>query len=211
MIPVLILIFFFTLIDFSLSSRIESYLKTIALQGLLLFLLIMMESRGLPTINVVFLVLETLGLKTLLIPYFLFDNATRNNVKRDVGPDVIHFYPIVISSFIILLGFFATYWALRSGQVSGAFYLGASVSTIITSFYIILLRKKIITHVIGFIVLENGIFLLSMAFLKEMPMFISIGMILDIFIAVFVFGLFMNKINTEFDKHDIDTLTTLKD
>ena len=59
--------------------------------------------------------------------------------------------------------------------------------------------------------LENGIFLFSLALGSEMPMIVNIGILLDLFTSVLLLGVFVNRINEVFHTVEIDTLTELKD
>ncbi|HNZ29667.1 MAG TPA: formate hydrogenlyase, partial [Candidatus Goldiibacteriota bacterium] len=59
--------------------------------------------------------------------------------------------------------------------------------------------------------MENGIFLLTLSVIKEMPMIVNLGVLLDIFAAVFILGLFATKINEAFDEMDVKSLSELKD
>jgi hydrogenase-4 component E len=81
----------------------------------------------------------------------------------------------------------------------------------LTGFFIIATRKKLITHIMGYMILENGIFLLSLSAAKEMPFIVNLGVSMDIFIGVFLAGIFINRIKTNFDQHDIDDISRLKD
>ena len=58
---------------------------------------------------------------------------------------------------------------------------------------------------------ENGIFLLSLAVVKEMPIIVNLGVLLDLFIAVFILGLLVNRINKEFEGLEVSHLSDLKD
>ena len=77
--------------------------------------------------------------------------------------------------------------------------------------YIIVSRRKIITHVMGFLVIENGVFVLSMAVGNKMPMLVNIGILLDIFASVFLLGIFVNKIGDVLKEGDVEHLSKLKD
>jgi hydrogenase-4 component E len=63
----------------------------------------------------------------------------------------------------------------------------------------------------GFVMMENGIFLLSLSFAGEMPFIVNLGVLLDLFIAVFLLGLFVSRINSTFDELEVDMLSELKD
>jgi hydrogenase-4 component E len=64
---------------------------------------------------------------------------------------------------------------------------------------------------VGYIVLENGIVILSFSVGKEIPMAVNAGILLDILISVLIFGLFLNKIGKTFNQLDITKLTSLND
>jgi len=84
-------------------------------------------------------------------------------------------------------------------------------STIFSGLYLIVSRKKIITHVIGYIVIENGVFVLSLAVGNEMPMLVNLGIMLDIFATVLILGIFFNKIGDVIKDPDVNLLSNLKD
>ena len=73
-------------------------------------------------------------------------------------------------------------------------YITAAFSGIMTGLFLIVSRKEIIQHIIGYIVLENAIVLLSFSLGNEMPMAVNAGILLDILISILLFGLFMNRI-----------------
>ena len=90
-------------------------------------------------------------------------------------------------------------------------FFAVSVATIIISLWLITIKHKIISNVIEFITMENGIFLLSLSAAKEMPMLVNLGVLLDVFIAVYILGLFVNVINKEFKDLEVSNLSDLKD
>ncbi len=91
------------------------------------------------------------------------------------------------------------------------FFFGVSLSIIVSGLFIIITRKKIITQVMGFMLMENGIFLLTLSASREMPFIVALGVLLDIFMAIYLLGLFVNKIHDAFEEIHVDTLQKLKD
>jgi hydrogenase-4 component E len=86
-----------------------------------------------------------------------------------------------------------------------------SIALIIGSLYLIINRKRIITHILCYMLLENGIFLLSISTANEMPMLINMGVLLDLFMGIYLLVVFHNKIQAMYDGNHIDVLTELKD
>jgi len=193
------------------ASRIEAYVKTLALQGIFLFLLVILDINGLSWLNIAFLVLETLIIKGIIIPYFLLNVIRKNEIGREVEPYLSQFYSLLIGSAIFIFGFVAAFWSSKIEAGIKPLYFGVSLVLIIASLFLIVNRKRIITHILCYMMLENGIFLLSLSVANEMPMLVNVGVLLDLFVGVYLFAIFFNKIQSMFDGNHIDILTDLKD
>ena len=162
-------------------------------------------------LNFLFLVFETLIVKSLIIPWFLFKVLKKTHSNRDMAANIPHFYCLVISSIILVAGFLVSNYFISSMKLVSPIYFGVSIAVIITSLWLITIKHKIMSNVFEFITMENGIFLLSVSVAKEMPMLVNMGVLLDVFIAVYILGLFVNVINTEFHDMEVSHLSDLKD
>ena len=192
-------------------SRVEAYVKTLSLQGLLLFLLVVIDIKEINWLNIAFLSLETLAIKAVVIPYFLLRVIRRNEIGREVEPYITQFYSLLIACLIFIFGFIVAFWAAKTNPGIKPLYFGVSIALIISSLFLIVNRKKIITHILCYMMLENGIFLLSLSVANEMPMLVNVGVLLDLFVGIYLFVIFFNKIQEMFDGSHIDVLTELKD
>ena len=86
-----------------------------------------------------------------------------------------------------------------------------AISALFTGLFIIISRKKVVTHIMGYLVIENGVFILSLSAGSTMPMLVNTGITLDIFVSVLVLGIFVNRIGNTFEEMNVDHLTNLKD
>lgn len=211
MIELLLVLFASSLLYVSMTSRLESYIKVLFVQGLIMFGMVAFESNSLLSFNFFFLALETLGFKTIIIPLILVKVVRRLGVRREVAPYTTNFNSLLIASFILIFGFFAAYQAIDPGQAIKPLHLGVSISTLLIGLFVIMSRKKIITHVLGFIILENGIFMLSLSIANEMPFIVNLGVLLDIFIGVFLLVVMLNQMHTMFEELDIDQFSQQAD
>ena len=82
--------------------------------------------------------------------------------------------------------------------------------TIMSGLFLIVTRRKALTQVLGYLVLENGIYAFGVALVDEQPMLVELGILLDVFVAVFVMGIAIFHINREFDHIDTDKLSGLR-
>ena len=183
MINVLMLVFIMSLFVCSTAIRLRTFIKVIILQGFLLFAFFIIRLNEINIANLVLLLLETVIIKSIAIPYFLEYLIKKNKLTREAEPYLSQFSSIFIFTLANLILFFLAN-TLKGGLFQNIYFVG-SVSTIFTGFYLIVSRRKIITNVIGFIILENGVVILSLAVGNEMPMLVNLGVLLDIFVTVF--------------------------
>ena len=211
MTEVLIAVFGITMLYVSSTSRVEAYIRVLAVQGVILFLMVLLDHAHLEILNLAFLGAETLIFKAFIIPAFLMFTVRKNNIQREAEPFMPSFYSVLITTAIFAFGFLIAFWASSNASNVRPLYFGVSIATIITGLFIIISRKKIITHVMGYIMIENGIFMLAMSVVNEMPMIVNLGVLLDLFAAIYLLGLFVTKINSTFDELHIDSLSNLRD
>ena len=198
------------------TSRLLAHINTLAVQGWLLFFICLtggdLFSEGIPKVwSVLFIIFETLIVKSFVIPWFLRKIVKKTHAHRDTDANIPHFYCLVISSVILFAGFLTANIATPEFQLLDSMYFGVSIAIIITSLWLITIKHKVLSNVIGFITMENGIFLLSLSVAKEMPIIVNLGVLLDIFIAVFILGILIREINNEFNDMEVSHLSDLKD
>ncbi len=209
MINVFLITFAMTLIYLSIANRMLSYIRIIAFQGLLLFGVSFMELGEMNTVNLIFILLETIVFKAIAIPLLLNYIIKRNKITREVEPFLPNFISLIIVTFIIIITFLFSNIIVDPNL--NKIYFVVALSALFTGLYIIITRKKIITHVMGFLIIENGVFILSLAVGNEMPMLVNTGILLDLFVSVLVLGIFVNKIGDVLKDADVEKLQNLKD
>ena len=216
-----------SMIYISSTSRLTAHINMLTLQGILLFLVCLTGFMSEPWFNldifnslnenmahiigVIFIVVETLIVKSIVIPVFLKKVMKKTHAHRDSDANIPHFYALVISSIIIFLGFMCAHIQNPAFKLISPLYFGVSIAIIITSLWLITIKRTVLSNVISFITMENGIFLLSLSVAKEMPIIINLGVLLDIFIAVFILGMLVREINTEFEDMEVSHISELKD
>jgi len=89
--------------------------------------------------------------------------------------------------------------------------LPAALLTVLSGIILIVLRHKALTQVIGYLTMENGIFLLGVPLIGHDAMWIEFLILLDLFVAIFVMGIAIHHISRTFDSIDVDRFCTLRD
>jgi hydrogenase-4 component E len=209
MINVLLITFTISLLYLAIANRLLTYIKIIGFQGIILFGVAFIELSEINGINLIFILLETIVFKTLAVPIFLKYVIEKNEITREAEPYVPNFVSLIVVTFIIVITF------LLANTITDVhlkkIYFVVALSSLFSGLYIIATRKKIITHVMGYLVIENGVFILSLAVGNEMPMLVNLGILLDIFVSVFLLGIFVNKVGDVLKDVDVDQLRNLKD
>lgn len=209
MINILLITFAISLIYMGIANRLSTVIYILAVQGIILFGVSFIELIQINTINLIFILFETIVFKTIAIPIFLNNVIKRNNIVREAEPFIPDFASIVIITGI-LLGSFILSNIINVEHVRKMFFIVA-ISALFTGLFIIISRKKVVTHIMGYLVIENGVFILSLSAGSTMPMMVNTGITLDIFVSVLVLGIFVNRIGNTFEEMNVDHLTNLKD
>ncbi|NWJ52125.1 MAG: hypothetical protein HXX14_14815 [Bacteroidetes bacterium] len=198
-----------SLLYLSIANRLLTYIKILSFQGVILFGVAFIELSELTTLNLVLVLLETIIFKAIAVPVFINYIIKRNKITRETEPFLPNFVSLIIVTVIIVITILLSN-AITDVRLEKISFIVA-LSTLFTGLFIIGTRKKVITHVMGYLVIENGVFILSMAVGNEMPLLVNLGIMLDIFASVLILGIFINKIGDVLKNVDVDQLRNLKD
>jgi len=209
MINVLLIVLLISLLYLSIANRLLTYIKILAFQGVILFGVALIELSEINTVNLVLILLETIIVKAILVPLFIKYIIKRNNITREMEPFIPNFVSLIIVTIIIVITILLSNSITDTHLEKISFIV--ALSTLFTGLFIIGTRKKVITHVMGYLVIENGVFILSLAVGNEMPLLVNLGIMLDIFASVLILGIFVNKIGDVLKDVDVDQLRNLKD
>ena len=192
------------------SSRLVACIRMGALQGILVSLLPVCASGSALSLRIAAIAAVIMGLKGFVFPHLLSRALRESDTSREVQP----FVGYAASLFVGVLSLLASFWldARLKLPVQSASDLAVPVafSMMMTGLFLIVARRTAVNQVIGYLVLENGIYTFGLAIVRDIPLLIEFGVLMDMFVAVFVMGIAIYRINREFDHMDSDRLTTLK-
>jgi hydrogenase-4 component E len=208
MLSFLTILFALTLIYLSIAERFRSFSKLIAVQGFLLFGIAILELTEMNTANLIFIVSETIIFKAIIVPLILYQIINRIKIYKVHTKALPGFYSLLFT----IIGLFLSIVLANSlvDKYTDTVYMTIALFTFFTGLLIIVTHKLLFSHMIGFLVIENAVFMFSLAAGKEMPMLINIGILLDIFASVLILGIFINKIGSQNRDLMADSLSTLK-
>ena len=204
MVIYLIVLFAITLVYFASAERLVTYIRLIGIQGLLLCGIAIFELTEVNTANLIFIIAETIIIKAIVIPYLLERITTQSGVTKVHRQAMPGFYLIILSVTALLASLFLSY-SLKNPYVN-VIYMTIALFSLFTGLLLIVTHRLIISHLTGFLIIENAVFIFSIAVGNEMPMLINIGILLDIFVGVLILGFLGLRL-----KPHTHELTLLKD
>lgn len=192
------------------TSRLRAAITGSALQGVVLGALTI-AVHGKLGLETALISVGAIVLKGFFIPAMLNRAMREAAIRREIEP-LIGFIPT------LLLGAVATGLSLMFARTlplapehAGSLLVPASLATVLSGFLVLITRRKAITQVVGYLILENGVFIMGLTLLEAMPFMVEIGALLDLFVGIFVMGIIINHINREFASLDTARLSALKE
>jgi hydrogenase-4 component E len=193
------------------SSRLKSCIRVVAAEGIAVGLLpILFENFALGA-RALLISLVIIILKGVVFPHLMFRILRDTDTRREVEPFVG--YPLSLAFGAATLPFsiwVASRLELATETETTALAIAVGLATLLVGLFVIVSRKKAVNQVLGYIVMENGIYVFGVALVGQVPMLVELGVLLDAFVAVFIMSIAAYQISREFEHIDVDQLDTLK-
>lgn len=194
------------------SSRVTTRVKAVAVQGALLSLMQFIVRGSIFDLHSALLLTITIVVKTIGIPILIF-KSTKDVARRvDKEPVMSNHLLLLAAGVIAVLSFMnIKLFPLVAGPGLSPLLIPAALTTVLTGFLILVTKTKATNQIIGFLILENGVFTFGMTIISEFPVMVEIGVLLDLLVGVFIMGIMLYHINKTFDNIDTRVLSVLGD
>lgn len=189
------------------SSRLGTIIWFFVFQSFVLSILPLLVSPGL---HAFIMTTVMIFLKVILMPGLLFWMIRHTAIRREIEPLIGYGKTLLIASVFVMIAFIISSKLNVPVKQVSALLVPAAFSTVMLGFLLMVSRFKAITQVIGYLVVENGIFLFSLLLLEHTPLLVEMGILLDIFVGVLVMGIIVNHIDQTFGTTNTVNLTNLK-
>ncbi|HEX9294559.1 MAG TPA: hypothetical protein VF881_01960 [Polyangiaceae bacterium] len=192
------------------TSRLRAVINATALQGILLGVLAVLAHHEF-SVRPILIALGAASIKGFVIPWLLLRAMRDVAIRREVEP-FIGYIPSLFAGAVAtgLAIVFAATLPLADEHV-GSLLVPASLATVLTGFIVLTTRRKAITQVAGYLILENGIFIMGLTLVEAIPFLVEVGVLLDLLVGIFIMGIMIYQINREFASLDTAQLTHLRE
>lgn len=193
------------------SSRITAAVRAVALQGAALSFLPFALGHTLGVWGMVTSCAVVLALKGVVIPLLLMRSIRQAGVVHESEPFVSLHLSVLVGAALVGISFWLGGKLVLPWPAPNQLVVPIALATLLLGFLVIVVRRKAVTQVVGYLMLENGVFIFGQALARELPFVVELGILLDVLVGVFVMGIAIHHISREFDHIDVDALSTLRD
>jgi len=193
------------------SSRLAACIRAVAIQGLLLGILAIAVQDGQLSVAGVLFPLISGVVKGLFLPWMLFRAMREAEASREVEPFISYNLSIMAGAVALAVSLWLGQRLKLPSQPPSSLLVPAAFFTSLVGLIVIVSRRKALTQVLGYLALENGVYAFGAAVALELPVLVELGILLDVFVGVFVMGIAIFHIGREFDHIDTDKLASLTD
>lgn len=193
------------------SSRITAAVRAVALQGAALSFLPFALGHTLGVWGMVTSCAVVLALKGVVIPLLLMRSIRQAGVVHESEPFVSLHLSVLVGAALVGISFWLGSKLVLPWPAPNQLVVPIALATLLLGFLVIVVRRKAVTQVVGYLMLENGVFIFGQALARELPFVVELGILLDVLVGVFVMGIAIHHISREFDHIDVDALSTLRD
>ena len=204
----LIILYVLTLLYLAIAERFRNHTTFLAVQGLLLFGIAIARLHEFHPVEMTVIIIETLVFKAIVIPAILLTVIHRTKINR-IHSSSTQFGALVMSIVALVASCTITYY--MADERTDMIFFGVALYALLSGLILIVMRKRIFAHLVGFLVIENGVFLFSMAIGVELPMLINLAIMLDILISILILGTFLSRVDNDIHTDESDALTSIKD
>ncbi len=191
------------------TSRLSAVIRAVAVQGVLLALLPITLHPGV-SIHQAGLAAGTLVVKAVVLPTLLLRAIREAAIRREVEPVLGFTGSMLLAAAAVALAF-SIGPRLPLPGVASRLLVPVALATVMLGLLLLTTRRKAVTQVVGYLMLENGIYVFGLSQIERVPFLVEAGVLLDIFVGVFIMGIVVFHINREFDSLDSARLTELRD
>lgn len=208
------------LLNFLLVStdRLRAIIFVVALQGAALGIAYLLAEQGRAdggagtiSMRILALAVVMIAIKGFVMPRMLSFAMREASVSWKIDPILGVTTSLVLGAVGtgVIMGLSARL-PLRPDDASHLL-VPASLSTVLVGFLLLTTRREALTQVLGYLVLENGIFIFGLLLVDAMPMLVEVGVLLDLFVGVFVMGIIIHHVHRQFGVPNTDQLSALKE
>jgi hydrogenase-4 component E len=192
------------------SSSLPGLIKVMAFQGIVVSLVPLFTGHDLTTGSVLFS-LVTMVIRGIVIPLSIHLVIKKVDINRGVEP-IVGFHASLFAGLALIVAATFVNHSLDIPVVSkSALLMPTAITILIAGMFILMARRNAIAMVLGYIMMENGIYLVGTTFTTHARHIVEFGILLDVLAGVMIMAIMLQNIKQKFDDVDTVHLRNLKE
>jgi hydrogenase-4 component E len=192
------------------TDRLSMCIRILALQGVLLAILPLASGEPFG-FHIGLLTFGTIAIKAVLLPRVLQWAIREAAVRRELEPAIGPIASVLLGLAAVGIAFGVATRLPHAAGHAAAGLVPVSLASLMMGLVVLTTRRKALSLVIGYLMLENGIYVFGLTLAGDIPLLVELGVLLDVFVGVFIMGLVVFQINRELETQDSRRLTELRD
>jgi len=193
------------------SSRLHVAIRVVAVQGFLLGVLPVVRSAGDIPLGIWILALSTIISKGIVLPWLMSVCVRLSGIRREIEPFVGFGPSLLCGTALLGLAVWITVRLHLTQAQAPLVLLASSFFAMLVGLFLMVTRRKAITQSLAYLVMENGVYGVGVSLSLDFPLVVELGILLDVFVGVFLMGNLLFHLDQEFEHLDADKLTELSD
>ena len=145
------------------------------------------------------------------LPWILYLLLKRLNIRWDVETLINIPTTMLIGIALVIFAFNLAQPISQMASTITRSTLGIAMACVLLSFLMMIVRRKAVPVVIGFLAMANGLFFAATSATYGMPMVVELGIALDVLVGAFIFGIFFFQVRETFDSLEVRHMEKLKE
>src|SRR4030095_15236804 len=149
-------------------------------------------------------------IKVIAIPSVLTRAVAKIGIQRAVAPYLGTSVTLAICAVLVVLAFYIMAPVTASNRLPTADGIPLAFAGVLIGLFTTVNRKRALTQILGFLMLENSIFMIALLATYGVPLIVELGVFLDVLVAVLILEVFVHHIQENFEYIDAKHLGALK-
>ena len=192
-------------------TRLEGQVRVFGLQSFVLAVLSLLIALYAGSLELLGVGVALILVKVVIIPRVLNRAVTKIGIVRVAAPYLGTAPALLICALLTIVAFYVMSPVAASNPLPTANAMPLAFAGVLVGFFIMVNRRRAVTQILGFLMLENGIFLLALLATYGVPFIVEMGVFLDVLVAVLIMEVFVYHIKDNFDSIDVGELGRLKE
>jgi len=192
-------------------TSLEGQVRVFGLQSFVLALLSVLIAAYSGSLELLGVGVVLVVVKGVVIPRVLNRAVAKIGLQRVAAPYLGTAPALMICGALTIIAFYVMTPIAASNPLPTAGAIPLAFAGVLTGFFVMVNRRRAVTQILGFLMLENGIFLLALLATYGVPFIVEMGVFLDVLVAVLIMEVFVYRIKDNFDSIDVGELGKLKE